>query len=418
MNKKSIPLLVKLFILLLLCIIIATVAMIFVYSIPVDNVLRHAKESIELYTTDIINTWSGGNRYSHISNSTDCIMINHAVCRYYDSAIDNAMIAPEIFYDQTDRVGNLVSYLSGNTNYYIEDYARYWHGYLLYMVPGLLIVNIGGLKTIMMFAQFILNLFVIGEFYKRNKMYSLLYAITVLFINPVTTVLTFQDADIYCIMMIFMIIILKYHEYLQKNNRYYYLFLINGAMTCFFDFLTYPLVAWGIPMATVMLLSKKDLKNKMFDVITLSLTWLLGYAGLWIGKWIMVIILTDFNMISEGLGYILHRTTGTYLGEEITFSSVLKIMWESVNDVPMLSLYLIALCVIGFYAYKNRFKLNKSFITEVLPYIFVFLVPIGWFFVVRNHAYLHPWLEYRHMAVCLWALTIIISKVFDIKNEY
>lgn len=407
----------KMLCILFLCISFFSLVMIFLYSLPTERILMHAKESIGVFSDNLIKTWAGSTRYSHLSNSTDSIMINNAICRYYDSNIKNALLNPQFNYSGANPTTNLVNYLQGMNNYSIFDYSRYWHGYLLYIIPGLLITNVGGMRTISMFIQFFLTALLIIELSKYNKIYPLLYCAVALFINPVTTVLTFQDADIYCIMIIMNLIVLKYNEKLIQKNRYIYLFLLNGILVCFFDFLTYPLVAWAIPLSLVLLINKQKNNTNLKTVVILSLAWVFGYGGMWLGKWVVVSVFTDYNIFSDALSTVLFRTTGTAEGTIIKYSDVLRKMIESVNDVPMLLLYTVSFALLLYFYLKDRNKLiqKESYLLEYLPsFLLIGVSPFVWYFVVKNHSFIHPWLEYRHLSISFWIIILTLIKLLKL----
>lgn len=406
-------LILKFLVILLIAVCAGTIIMIILYSLPIDRIVRHVSETITVFSTRIINNWAGG-RYSALSNSTDSIMINNAICRGYTSVIDNALLNPAYSYSDSTRINNLISYINGISGSYLQNYGRYWHGYLLYMIPGLLLFDINGLKMAMMFVQFFLVVILMYELGKRNPIYMFIYGIVILFINPITTVLTFQEADIYSIAIIFSIVVLKYNEKLNKNNRILYLFLINGICVAFIDFLTSPLVAWGLPLITYLLINKKDNANNIKSIICISFSWILGYAGMWFGKWIIATIFTNTNLIIDGLNSVLQRTSSTDDSSvSFTYGQVIMELIYSVNDTPYLFLYLLGFGGLIVYSFVNRKKIVLKNAISIIPYMLIAIAPFVWYFIVRNHAYIHPWLEYRHLAITLYCLLVSTYKMFN-----
>lgn len=405
--KKIIRTLLKLLGLLIISIGLGTLIMTLLYSIPVEKIEYYASDSSIVYKEQKIEQWAGNTRYSHISNLTDSTMIDIAICRPYDSTIKNALLNP--YYEIAD--GESFANIINNKNEYnITTFARYWHGYLIYIIPSLLVTNAGGIRTIMMFVQFLLSMWLLYLLGKRNILYMLIYSIVVLFINPVTTVLTYHSADIYVLMMIFSIAVLLLNDWLKQNNRYILFFALNGIIVCFIDFFSYPLVAWGIPLSICLLINKDDFKSNILHVITYSLAWIFGYAGMWSGKFIVATLLTDVNVIEDGFNQVFYRMGG----DGYTFVEVLRQIWESVNDVPMLLLYLIGIIMVLAYSFKNKLKFNisKQYLLDIIPHIIIGLGPLVWYFVVRNHCYVHPWFEYRESAILVWIILLVFSKTF------
>lgn len=400
--NKPLKTILKVLLLIIICIVAATLLMNFVYSLPLDRIIANAENSINVYSENIVKQWAGWTRYSHISNTSDEVMINEAICRPYNSSISNALLNPH--YNVS-----LEGYFKGLSTG-IENFGRYWHGYLAYIIPCLLFTNAGGIRMIMLIVQFLLIVTMVIELGKYNKIYSYIFAITVLFINPITTAISFEDADIFIIMMVFSIIILKYNEWLKKNDRYIMLFTLNGIAVAFIDFLTYPLVAWGIPLSIMLLINKDNFKNNFFKILFMSIAWVSGYALMWAGKWVVASLFTSENIIADGINQVLFRTAG----DSYTFLETLEKIWTSINDVPMLLLYVIAIVVLIIYAIKHKLKLsiNKDNLSEILPQLIICISPFVWYFIVRNHSYVHPWFEYRELAVTVWTILIASLKTF------
>lgn len=131
----------KLVIFITISIIICTFLMLLLYSMPTDRIYENAKESVSLYDTQMIRNWSGNTAYSKLDNFTDALMINIALYRPYESDVENAMLNSYIRYEGLSNTmqQNLVTLLTDGTESGTKnDYARYWHGYLVYLIPGLI----------------------------------------------------------------------------------------------------------------------------------------------------------------------------------------------------------------------------------------------------------------------------------------
>ena len=406
-------------IVLVICsVMIGTCLMILLYSLPTNRAHRYAVASLDLYNDGLIENWSDGASHSRLSNSTDALMIMHALYRPYDSVIDNALLNPHPKYGSTDNaVQNLTNFLNDVSPEADGEYARYWHGYLVYIIPALQFLTVGELKVVMMYVQFLLSVLVIYKLGKLNKVYMFMYAVVTLFLNPVTTVLTFQNADIYCIMMISMILLLEYNHWFKEKNRYLYFFTINGIAVAFMDYLTYPLVAYGIPLITVLLINNYQFKESIKQMIFNSVAWVWGYAGMWAGKWIITDMLTEHDIIRSALNTTLYRMTGdtqAITDVEGTYLFTLTHIFDKSVDRPVLILAILAAVIMLACICKGKFKYHntKEYFMDIAAIAAVGIVPFVWFFVVRNHTIIHPHLEYRQLAVSIWALLVILAIPF------
>ena len=417
--KTKITVYIKLFLLVAGAVLAGTLLMILLYSVPTDRAVRYAEASANLYGEGLIENWSDGASHSRLSNSTDALMIMHAIYRPYDSVVDNAMLNPHPQYDGAEgAVQNLSHYLAGEKEDSLGEYARYWHGYLIYLIPALQILTVGQLKVVMMYVQFLLFALVIYELGKRNKVYMLMYSVVTLFLNPVTTVLTFQNADIYCIMMISMILVLKYNQWFKQRNRYLFFFAVNGIAVAFVDYLTYPLAAYGIPLITVLLINEFRFKDSVKQMILNSAAWGWGYAGMWAGKWIMADLLTGSNTVRTALNTVIYRMTGetqSITDVEGTYTFALSHIFNKSVDravwiLGILAIFLLCICVFG---KKVRYASFKDYAAAIAAIAIVGVVPFVWFLVVRNHTIIHPHLEYRQLAVSLWAVLVMLAMPFS-----
>lgn len=249
---------VKTLLILMVSILTGFILMVGVYSISTDRLYKNAEKSIQLFedgTNRKIANWTGFSGYSKMDNFTDAWMINMAICRQKDGTVDNAMT--NYFYEYEGySLGSdtLVEFLNGNKNYSVNSYSRYWHGYMIYLIPLLSIMVVGQIRTLIMTLEFVLAAMVLYKLGKINFVYLIVYSIALLFINPVSVALNFQYADIYIISLISVLTVLYYGREIYKRNLVYMLFLIVGICTSFIDFLTYPLVTWGFCLLTFMII--------------------------------------------------------------------------------------------------------------------------------------------------------------------
>ena len=417
---------IKSILIVLISIVVGTLALVCVYSLPTKRIEQHLNESTSLYNQDEnkVDNWIGYLRYAKIDNYTDALMLNAALCREGDNTIENALLNPHytVSSELANELGhsNISLFLNEKTITGVAYYSRYWHGYLLYLIPCLLLCNVGGVRVIMMFVQFLLAMLLLYKISQISPIHMFAYAVTFLFINPITTVLNFQNADVYIISMLASIAVLYLNDWLKENNRYPLIFTLIGVLTSYFDFLTYPLVSWGIPMITMLLINKKDLKEQIKTVICCAIAWAFGYAGMWAGKWLVTSIFTDVNVFTEAFSAIVQRSSSIdNVGEAVSFAKAIDLFVESVNDVPMMLLLILSLSIISLYMFFNKKLKNLCLdnLKGILVYLLVGLAPFVWAFVIRNHFSTHQFLEYRTMAVSVLAILISLIEMFNPKDK-
>lgn len=408
----------RLFSLVIISIIVATLLMFFVYSLPTDRAKNNITNSYSIYSDDIIKTWTGNLRYGKLDTSTDIFMINSSVCRPYDSVIQNSLLNPQFTSDSIDdpQLKALGMFLEGK-NVGAADYPRYWHGYALFMIPGLFLFDLGELRIIMMIAQIMLAMYLVYELSKKNKMLSFAYLVIYLFMNPVTMIMNFALASVQLITSIMCIVAINYNDYFMKGDRYVLLFGLTGLLTSFFDFLTYPLVSWGILLVTVLIINNSlFFSEKLFISIKNSFAWVFSYFGMWAGKWLVASLFTGKNVFKNAYDALMNRTMGTGDTELVyTYGDVLSRVFETF-DRAIISLFIFTIFVfiLNIFINKKKINIDKGMVLDIGLLLLISLSAFVWYFVLMNHTYIHPWYEYRHLAITIYALFAIGIRLFKL----
>lgn len=396
-------------------VILATILMIVVYSIPIDRILRNVKLSANIFNEDLIKTWNGNLRYAKLDTTTDAYMINSAICRFYDSPIKNAMLNPnyQISSDVNDSIRlGLLNYLNNGTFESVSNYSRYWHGYLLVLIPGLFIFTASELKVVLMIVLTLLTIYMLYELGKINKIYVLIYSIIILFLNPISIVLNYALFSVYLISIVSVIVVLKFNKYFIVKDRYYILLTIIGSLTSFFDFLTYPLLSFGLTIITIILINKKTVKESVCLIVLGGIQYSVGYLGMWSGKWLVLLLLTGNNIFSEVFNRYLSSSSG-FKGNSFLYIETINRNLE-VFDKATVFLVLLGLILIFIYILIEKKRIVKDNVLYIIPMSLLALIPFVWYFLLREHAYVHPWYEYRQLSMTILSIYSYISIVFGL----
>ena len=218
-----------------------------------NNIRNNIKESITVYESERAPrdkpTITPGLEIGKFDDYTDSIILRECMYTGDESIIYNSMMNYRWSFDEIDgQVDNLIASVDDEKVKDANkiDYARYWNGYLVYMKPLLLFFNVSEIRIINMILQLLLVCIVIIGLEKRlGFRYALSFGATVAFMNPVALSASIQFYDVYYLMLFQMIIVIYCEKYLDKNKRKEKLLLVSGILVAFFDFLTYPIVAFG-----------------------------------------------------------------------------------------------------------------------------------------------------------------------------
>lgn len=305
--------------------LLGTLSLIFIYALPVGRATNNARSSMNIYQREgNYPSWAPGKASAQLDNFTDSIMVRNAIFPGTGNLIEDAMLNPKYSYRGASQTDSLLKELQGETeNREVSRYARYWHGYLLYLKPLLILRPIKDIRMLNGTLQLLLAFYLFWLISKKmDSKYSWAFLLSYVMLNPVSLAMSFQYTSMYYIMMLGSIYMLKKWNTDWFSGKYVLFFTTMGTLTAFFDFLTYPLVSYGIPMVLMLLLSNQE---KLLDkkttgihmVVKGAVAWGFGYSGMYIGKWLMSWLLTGYNTLMEASGQALYRmgtTTGARKG--------------------------------------------------------------------------------------------------------
>lgn len=425
----------KLFIALIACIIIGTVSMIGVYSIPTNRLFSHAKSNAEMFEVSFATSWAPGLPSATLSYPTDAIMINNAIYQDSEGAVYNSMMNPR--YEDgagypTNSLYKVLQYKKNtsikprmkaitpadsfkdekNTTHEIETmyYPRYWHGYLVVLKPMLLFLDVSEIKMLMMIIQVLLLALTVYLINKRIGLgVAVAFLTTYIVLNPVTIALNFQNNTCYILSLICMVFVLLFNDSLRERNNYELFFMIWGCTTTFFDFLTYPLVVLGFSLCLVVLLNSFDKKHNIVDMIKISIAWSVGYVGMWIGKMIVSALLAERNLLKTSIDSVLFRMGVNNLGHkqlETPFLQTLKY-----NLTPLCnwsSLFLLFIVFSIFVVLKKKGYRKELVNGKLYCLLLLSLYPIIWYLGTTNHSTIHYYMTYRELSISWFCLTTIL----------
>ena len=387
-----------------------------VYALPTEKMRDHVRESREdlLEEGDRLK-WGGYLTYS--DGFTDSIMISKAIYNGRGSLFEKSMmnygVQTEGYSSMTEQV---IAALDGADGTYVKDYPTYWHGYLAVLKPLLIFFNIGEIRMLNMILQMTLLIIcavLVRENLGRKSMAVFIPGI--IFLNPITAAISFQFSTIYYITLIMLIIMMRYGRKLSEKKTYTYLFLVCGMACSFFDFLTIPIVALGIPLVFYILLEGvKGLADGIKEVVSKSLSWALGYIGMWSGKWILASILTHNNIIKRALEQIRFRSGTEYYkneGEVFGRLDAIKENLTVLGNNPLVLCFL-GTAVLCLAVILLRHKKKKADYKEIAVLLLIALYPFVWYIAALNHSALHSFITWRDLSVTVTAVMAALINFF------
>ena len=243
----------------------------------------------------------------------------------------------------------------------------------------------------------------------------------------------------------------------QKTRNIGIAFMICGMVTCFMDFLTTELLTLLVPLMIVMYFRwrseesisgvsrrgisgsiKKSKKNdkktieKSKDVQTEDdvrncvfgwkkaavpvITWGIGYAGMWLTKWLMASIVLGRNVmpyVKENLEERINGEIGIgfwdYLQGALDRNVKTLMPWGLGAGGVFAALVIVFACLYMCYVYKKK-TVRKN---VILIYAALAVIPFVRFLVLHNHSYLHFFFTFRVLGAVILALVLIMGEIVD-----
>lgn len=382
-----------------------------------------------------------GNKYVIAFLFTDALMLNTAYSIDTSTPLASPMLARKnyipgqtqrVFMDLNGNLGASENYKADNGDIYqvpefyglmhgenIADsfeYARYWHGYLIFLRPLLVIMDYQGIRILMQVITIILMIVMLGLIAKKiNWQIAVMFLIGFLSIDIFIAARAFNAICVFIIAIVSTIFILLKKDS-EKNIAIN--FFVIGSVTSFIDLLTTPLVTLGIPIIVYLLLIQKNgknLKECLIELVKICLMWGIGYGLTWATKWILVQLMYNRPIIQNALTQaqvriVTNKTTflnmminiGNFLSYEVIFA-----------DIMIMISYAIIMLV------KNRNKeLNiKNNIVQSIPYLIVAMMPLAWYAVLKQHSMIHRFFTYRALVITIITLMVSEYKILEVKTQ-
>lgn len=417
--KKTLALIGKQIGIILVGAIIGLVALLLVFQIPVERIEHHIYQSLpmiegEFQSELVIPGYAASNRGSF----TDCLMLEHAI---YEA--EERSTLEQVLYMYRGESGqgdgwapgySLVDYLSGVEQTRIEQYPRYWHGYLVVLKPMLYFMTVNAMRILASTIQFALVgiiMMLCGQKKEQLLGASVLLSIPFLYFFSLYSSLSLSIC--FYIMAIMMIIQLKWHEKLLIKHRYQYFFLIGGMVTAYFDFLTYPLVTLGFPLCVALYLNKTTWKDNLKKLILFSIEWGVGYVGLWGMKWLLTDILTGGNTIQDAFATVALRSDNVEGHSKL--SGYIKVLGLNIEPFGNWAFYIIIFSIIiGLVLLvltkREQIKIRENWLNALVIF-FIALMPFVWFFFTQNHSSEHSFFTCKILSISVFAFICSIGKL-------
>ncbi len=300
----------------------------------------------------------------------------------------------------------------------MNGYSRYWHGYISVLRPLLAVFDYWEIRVINAMGQFLLEvLILLFIFQKMGMKYFLLELTSYCFLMPLAIPFSLQCSWVFYVTKGFLLyLVSRKQEQLPDGIKLYWIYMIVGMLTSYFDLLTYPLYTWGIPTVWWILLQAKPHKQSVYvkKVIYTGIWWVSGYAGMWAMKWCLGSVVLGRNVFEDALGSVRSRSNvdnGLALFERL---ESLYINWRHYSY----KIYIILLVMWLLFLFGRSMR-NGMLHHEKNKSLLLVATSAGvWYFVVSQHTKIHHFFTHRIWGISILAIcSLLLLSTEEVKMQ-
>ena len=403
----------------ILAVLILTGLLVLTAMIPVQMIRSKSLESAEyLYKKELFGTVLEDVEGSRIDKYADAILLN--IAYHYDDGHPFSSVMESAYY--------FTPYQEENENYLeavredkgaTKQYLRYWHGSIAVVRPLLAMLNVrqiyilNGITLIILAAAYFLMTI-------RKKMripalgMGLSLILTACWFVPLSLEYTWTVE----LMLIFSMIAIILAEK-QRRETYFIFFMLAGIITNYFDFLTAETLTLTMPLLLILWVERAGTGERVSkETCVMALknvaAWGIGFAGMWVMKWILASLVLGGNMMPYVSEHIEERLSGD-LGLNVwqyftgavarNIGCLFPIGYGAFGAFAGIGLLILA-AYIGYVYHRKDF--DRGFILLCAA---VALIPYIRFLILHNHSYLHCFFTYRAQMAVIFAIVMIIGEL-------
>lgn len=410
-SKNIFKIIIRCLLILIFSAITGFVLLLLVYMIPTTHMKTNMEQDTTILKKEGVYPAINWKYSNTLDNFTETLMLGEAVYDSGDTLINDAVNVyhPSGFDNPLDDLTNYIQ----NDNAEGRAYARYWHGYLVYLKPMLCFNRYLIWRNINHVFQIILMLALTAVFIKKHLWKCAVPAwAAFLLLRPNIIRYSIVYSNVFYVTMISALVLAIIYRKNGDNRRLIYFYFVIGIVTNYVDYLTYPALSLGLNLVICAMLSQSQngVKN-LVNTIIYSITWGLGYAGMWASKWMIGSILTGNNVFEDAFLSISERSSTEVLGGAISRVSTILLNLSMVSEVLTPAIIIgitIALIIVCLWQWRGR---TRTFLLYACNILIIAAIPFVWYMVLSNHSYMHVYFTFRTLSVTAAALCAIVWNI-------
>ena len=410
----------------------ATVAVLFVLllgacALPAQPVLEHVYDSAQTIQQEGLYPEYFGFKLFQMDNYTDTIMLFEAAAMGEQDPLTAMMTATAYNVDNFETMaGDLAVYcertipLATGAQKAVQlvpfSYARYWHGYLIWLRPLLLSTDITGVRVVQYLVLAALFAAVAVLLRRRCGLRAAVwFAVSQLLVTAFWAPHQVQFFTCFAVAYAGCVWVLAKP---RRSDDVCLALLVLGVVTSFCDLLVTPVLTLGLPLVCWLLEPQQRLRagtRQCGIVVGGSLTWGVGYLLCWASKWVLAGLVTGQNVIADALHQVGVRTAAdSWHGMELTWSNILHFVYTTLAGKHLFwPLVLAVVLLLALFAASIR---DRQQLARALPLGLCALMTPAWFIVLRTHSIQHGWFTWRALGLTVFAGLAFLYYCCDVRQ--
>lgn len=414
-------------------IVLFVVAMAAAYSLQQSAIKRHLRASLPLLMSEGHNPRPLlDSPPLQLDNFTDALMLDTALVTTPGGRLDAAMGAYNGYVIEQEGLSTILALqksVEGRSR--PGAYARYWHGYQVFLRPALVFLSYQGIRYLNMLLLAALGLMVAWAMYRKAGLAAVIaFAVSVAITGFYLVPLSLQFSSTTYLMLLATLAVLIWPGRTPFACVSFEFFFVVGMLTSFLDLLTAPLLTLGIPLAVSLVLSSRNGPRRpmityAFDGIKDSLAWSLGYAAAWASKIAIAAVVVGPEIVTGAKAAFTLRA-GMDAAAPPVLDAVLNNVLSLFPLVPFdpgvpglakiphpwafVAGLAVAVAVGAWLLLTGSVRVGGF--RHAAPVLLVVPLPYLWFAVASNHSMEHYWFTYRIQAIAIFAIVYFVLSGF------
>ena len=403
----------KMIMVLFVSAIVGTMLLSVAYSLPTDGIKKNVQKSVgQLVLEGDHFSVFPCLEYTDFDNYSDAHYLNAAMVDnsakgfftgLYGLEYENA--DAQIAYDSPVTVLSNV-FLDDSNLQYKESEKRFWNGYEIIVKPLMMVFTYGQVRNINFCLEIALLMLLILLMHKRHlARFAIPLVISYLLLGPVTMASSMAFSGFLYCTYIPCVLIMVFNNKIKQKKLYPLFFMVTGICVAYFNMNYIQLISFAYALVFCCLMNgfPKRRKDAAIAFIVFFACWFMGFAGMYIMKWIVYELFTGLPLISNMIARTLYRISATayYTGPPISrYLAVYLNIRYLIMNIPWIGMELVYISYLLYKAKKTnrgsklsqRIRLNGPVL--VLLSLMAVLVLLR-YFIFANHVYVHAWVTYR-----------------------